>query len=356
MPTINILSTHALIRSASQLVRPMTFLRDRYFPTNDTTDIFNTDDVLMEFKDGNKKLAPFVAPRKGGRTILREGYTLERYTPPFVAPKRPLTADELSKRGFGEALFTGLTPEQRQAALIYQDMQDMDDMIARREEAMAAETLLTNKCVMKHYADDASKYEEMQIQFYSDSNPNTTTLSVKWNAESGVNIIGDLAVIARMITSRGLPVADLICHPGVANVIINDATIEKYLDNRRYELGNVDPKLLPAGAALICVLNVNGRYINVITYDETYTSDAGVDTPFITDKWAVLTAPNVGRTLYGAVTQVEQEDGLFHTREGRRIPKFVSDANGNTRDLYLASRPLLVPNNKLSWVAFQALS
>ena len=33
MPNLNILSSHALIRSASQLVPPVTFLRDRYFPT-----------------------------------------------------------------------------------------------------------------------------------------------------------------------------------------------------------------------------------------------------------------------------------------------------------------------------------
>ena len=355
MANLNILSSHALIRSASQLVRPVTFLRDRYFPTNDATDIFSTDDVLMEFQDGNKKLAPFVAPRKAGVTILREGYTMERYTPPFIGPKRPLTVDDLNKRGFGEALFTQLTPEQRQAALIFKDMQDMDDMIARREEAMAAELLLNNKLVMRHIADDTAKYEEMEIQFYSGSNPNTATLDTKWDA-NGANILADLAVLVRKITSKGLPATDLICAPNVADTIINDDKIEKFLDNRRYELGRVDPKLLPAGAALVCVLNVNGRYINVITYDESYTADNGADTAFVTSKYAILTAPNCGRTLYGAVTQVEQEDGLFHTRAGRRVPKYVSDATGNTRDIYLASRPLLVPNNKNAWITFQALS
>ena len=61
------------------------------------------DDVLVEYRDGDKRLAPFVAPRKGGVTILRKGYTMERYTPPYIAPKRTLTADDLSKKGFGEA-------------------------------------------------------------------------------------------------------------------------------------------------------------------------------------------------------------------------------------------------------------
>lgn len=98
----NFYDTHTLLMAVQQLTPAATFLRDRYFPTNDASDIFATDDVLVEFRDGSKKLAPFVAPRKGGVTVLRAGYNMERYTPPFVAPRRVLTLDELRKRGFGE--------------------------------------------------------------------------------------------------------------------------------------------------------------------------------------------------------------------------------------------------------------
>ena len=87
-----------LLMAVQQLTPAATFLRDRYFPTNDASDIFATDDVLVEFRDGSKKLAPFVAPCKGGVTVLRAGYNMERYTPPFVAPRRVLTLDELRKR------------------------------------------------------------------------------------------------------------------------------------------------------------------------------------------------------------------------------------------------------------------
>lgn len=62
----NFYDTHTLLMAVQQLTPAATFLRDRYFPTNDASDIFATDDVLVEFRDGSKKLAPFVAPRKGG--------------------------------------------------------------------------------------------------------------------------------------------------------------------------------------------------------------------------------------------------------------------------------------------------
>lgn len=352
----NFYDTHTLLMAVQQLTPPVTFLRDRYFPTNDASDVFATDDVLVEYRDGTKKLAPFVAPRKGGVTILRNGYHLERYTPPFVAPKRPLSADDLKKRGFGEALFTQLTPEQRQQALILKDADEMGEFIARREEAMAAETMLTNGCIMKHIADDVDMADEMEIRFYSEStNPAKYTPTTKWDA-SGAKILADIGVMIRMLTSRGLRASDLVCSPDVADAIVNNEQIQKLLDNRRYNVGDVEPEQLPDGAAVMARLNVNGRIISVISYDETYTDDNDKDQLYIPSGKCVLTAPAAGRTLYGAVTQVEQADGEFHTYTGRRVPKYLSSAEGNTRSLTISSRPLLIPNNKNPFIVADVLT
>ena len=130
----NFYETHTLLMAVEQLTPANSFLRDRYFPTNVASDVFATDDVLVEYKDGSKKLAPFVAPRKGGVAVLRNGYHMERYTPPFVAPKRSLTHDDLKKRGFGESLYSKLTPAQRQHILILKDADELGDFITRREE------------------------------------------------------------------------------------------------------------------------------------------------------------------------------------------------------------------------------
>ena len=277
----NFYDTHTLLMAVQQLTPAATFLRDRYFPTNDASDIFATDDVLVEFRDGSKKLAPFVAPRKGGVTVLRAGYNMERYTPPFVAPRRVLTLDELRKRGFGEALYSQLTPEQRQQTLILRDADELGELITNREEAMAAETMLTNGCVMKHIADDVDKADEMEIRFYSEaSNPATYTPTAKWDA-TGSKILKDLEAMIRMLTKRGLRASDLVCSPDVADTIINDAAVQKLLDNRRIEIGNVEPELLHDGAAIVARLNVLGRIISVISYDLTYTDAEGKDKLYI---------------------------------------------------------------------------
>lgn len=352
----NFFDTHTLLMAVQQLTPPTTFLRDRYFPTNDATDIFLSEDVLVEYRDGSKKLAPFVAPRKGGVSVLRKGYHMERFTPPFVAPKRMLTIDDLKKRGFAEALYSQLTPEQRQQTLTLKDADELGEMITRREEAMAAETMLTNGCIMKHIADDIEEGDENDIRFYEgETNPAIYTPTTAWG-EADANILADLGAMIRMLTSKGLRASELVCSPDVADAIINNAAIKEMLDNRRFNIGEVAPLMLPAGAAEMARLNVGGRVISVISYDETYTDDDGSDKLYIPSGKCVLTAPAAGRTLYGAVSQVEQADGDVHTYAGRRVPKYVSSAEGNTRSLTISSRPLLIPNNKNAFIAADVLT
>lgn len=351
----DIFNTHHLLMAVEQLTPAPSFLLNRYFPTNAATDVFATDDVLAEYRDGSKKLAPFVAPRKGGVTMLRNGYTMERYTPPFVAPSRALSIDDLNKRGFGEALYTQLTPAQRQNVLLMKDASDLGDFITRREEAMAAEVMLTGGCVMKHIADDANADDEMEIRFYDgEANPSSYTPSTKWS-EAGANIIADLDQMVQMLTKKGLRASELVCSPDVADAITGNENIQKLLDIRNYHVGEVNPVELPDGAAIVGKLNVRGRIISIISYDETYTDDAGVDHLFIPSGKCVLTAPAAGRTLYGAVSQVEQSDGAFHTYAGKRVPKYISNAVGNTRSLTISSRPLPMPNAKGSFISADVL-
>lgn len=353
---LDIFKTHHLLAAVKTLVPARTFLRDRYFPTNDATDLFMTDDVLVEYKDGNKKVAPFVAPRHKGITILRDGSYMERYTPPLTAPRRVLTIDDLSRRGFGEALLSELTPEQRQATMLMNDMDELSTMITRREELMAAEILTTNKCVMKHYADDLSTVvEEKTIQFYEGgSNPASYVTTNKWD-QPNASIVDDIHGMISMLSAKGLPATDLIVGADVAAVILNDEKIQKLLDIRNYNIGTIAPIELPDGVSRIAVLNVYGRNINVFAYDETYENEDGEDTPIIPAKTAIVTAPNAGRTLYGAVTQIEQEDGLFHTYAGRRVPKYLSDPVKDVRTITVSSAPLLIPNNVNPWIVSTVL-
>ena len=354
----NFYETHTLLASVQQLPALHTFLLDRYFPTNAASDIFSTNDVLIEYKKGSKKVAPFVAPRKGGIAILRDGYTMKRFTPSYIAPKRSLTIDDLNKRGFGEALYSNLTPEQRQGVLMLGDLDDLRNMNMRRKEAMAAEVIFTNACIMNEYVDDLHNFEEKEVRFYDgENNPAVYTPSAKWDTTeaSGKQMISDIAAMISMLTSRGLPATEVLVAPDVADVILANEWILKLLDNRNYQIGGVDPETLPSGASKIARLNIKGRMIDFLCYEDTYTEVDGTVKQFIPAGMIAVCAPAAGRTVYGAITQVEQSDGEFHTYTGVDVPKYLSDATHNVREVMLSTAPLCMPNNENPFISAKVL-
>ena len=354
----NIYDTHHLLASVQQLPPLHTFLLDRYFPTNAATDIFATDDVIVEYKKGSKKAAPFVAPRKGGITIMRDGYTMKRFTPSYIAPKRPLTIDDLRKRGFGEALYTNLTPEQRQGVIMVGDLDELRAMNMRRKEAMAAEVIFTNACIMHEYVDDFHNFEPKSVMYYDEEqNPAVYTPAKTWDTseESGKQIINDIAAMGKMLTSRGLPFTEVLMAPDVADVFQNNEWIMKLLDVRNINIGGIDPELLPAGASKIARLNIKGRMIDFICYEDTYTDVDGTVKQFVPEGMIAAAAPAAGRTVYGAITQVEQADGEFHTYAATDVPKYVSDATHNVREVTLTTAPLCIPNNANPFISAKVL-
>jgi hypothetical protein len=350
----NVNNTYEYLTAVAQLTPPVTFLRDRYFPTS-ASDIFSSDKVLVEFKDGNKKIAPVVAPRVGGVTMLREGSTLHEFEPPTIAPKRNTSIDDIRKRGFGEAILPTLTPEERESQLALKDALELDEFISRREEQIAAELLQNNGYILQQVADDVTNPEPFEIFFYDklqvSGNPASYTVSAPWNS-ADADILGDLSVMIKLLTSKGLPAQELLVSGDVVDAILNDPVLYKKLlvPDGKFNAGRIDPKLLPNGATYIATLNVKGRNIDILSYDEGYEDDNGDNIPFLAPGTAILTAPAIGRTLYGAVTQIDQEDLEWHTYGARRVPKTVIDPVSNVKDVILTSKPLLIPVNKNPFV------
>ena len=135
---INFFDNVILQAISEEIVPKVSFFKDRYFPTG-AGDIFKANEVLTEYRSGDRKLAAFVDQKAGDIPIGRRSYEVHSYKPAYIAPSRLLTLDELTKRGFGEALYPGMDEAQRAARLLADDMNDVENRIARREEWMAAD-------------------------------------------------------------------------------------------------------------------------------------------------------------------------------------------------------------------------
>ena len=357
---INIYQTQTMLAAMQLMPKRPTFLRDRYFPTT-ANDIFVTEDVLVEFKDEkSRKLAPCVVPMKGGIPVARDGYKTERYTPANVAPSRPLTIDDLNKKQFGETLFSQQSPAQREGAVLGEDIKDLGELIDSREEYMAAQTLFNNGYSMKHYADQygSGKYEEFHIEFYDGTNHAVYTPSAAWTKDTDADVIlKDLYNMAMMNKKRGLPATDVLFGMDVATVLLGNKSLQDILDNKGLNnLIRIDPKELPEGATYFGSVNCFGVVLDLLCDSETYVDEAGADQTFIPAKKIVVTAPAVGRTLYGAVTQIEESDREFHTYAATRVPHVVTNVADGIRTLTEKAKPLTVPNFQNSSISATVLA
>lgn len=313
-----------------------TWLRDRYFTYRPT---FNTQKIDFDVVGiGGRKIAPFVNPKVGGVVLEREGYSTKSFEAPELSPMRVTTAEDMLNRLPGEKLYSGKNPNERAAEILGRDLSDLDDIITRREEAMCAEALFTGKLTVK-----GEGYDEV-INFWGDlktADKPKTTITKKWDTATDVEILQDLRSIRReMVKAGGFTPRDMIVGSKVADVLIQKFAEGKALDNRRVDLGQIDPQSLPNGVIYYGYLKEVG--LDLYGYDEWYVDVDGKEKPMVPEKACLLASPAAKTMLaYGVVSLAGDDEVKFY--EGARIPdSWVQRANPSGRVVQIKSRPLPV--------------
>ena len=344
MPDINLLDTASLIATVEEIVPRETFFRDRFFPTGEG-DIFTTEKVMTEYMKGNRKMAAFVSDRVGDIPVDRMGYSIHEYKPPRVSPSRTLSVDEISKRGFGEAFYINLTPQQRAARMNLKDLSDLDEMISRSEEWMAAQVLINNACTMQTYIDGKTKGDVQYVRFYDSVSDHTYTVdpTKKWGG-ANANIRGDVKAMCDMLTSRGLPAEDLILGASAYEALLADQTIRDLIrKDSGVNAGGVNEQVKYPGVVLAGRLNFYGYELNLWVVNETYVDENDQTQLYFPADSACVTFPGCGHFQYGAVTQIDFGASVHTTHAGRRVPKLSVDQENDIRKIRLTSRPLASP-------------
>ncbi len=355
--SLNLDDPQTLVAMLGQTRPAPRFLINRYFPTNPDTDIFPSETILVDYKDKQGRiLAPLV--HEGHKTTPRRTFRTDKLTPARIAPQRPLTVVNLIKRGFGESLFSGDTPAQRAVNLTINDFTDLTDEVKRVWEKMAADCLTTNTYTLTYVASDAAESGEVTgdvtVSFIDTVSGNAAayTPATAWNA-AGANILGDIKAMIQQMQDNGAigGEVDLVLGSDAAIALMQNEDILTLLNIRRVEAGNLSPRFIELGAALIGQLNVHGHFVNIIEYTEKYTDSTGALVPFLPAGAAFVANPGCGRAMFAAVTQMEQYDHAFHTYMEPIVPKILGDASQDSLKIQLTSRPLLAPVVVGGWVA-----
>ncbi len=360
---VNILDTYYMAGLWEGLSPVNTFFRDRYFPTT-PEDIYSSNKVLVEYRDGDNGRAPFMVLEADPINVKREGYEIHDYEPTCIKQSRNLTADQLKKRGFGEAILSHSTEEERAARLVQEDLALLERRIVRTEELLCAETMINNGFTVNEMLDADTVGNVASVVYYDPlkGNDGAYTIATQWTTSTAWSaIVADVRAMCRALSRRGLPHTDLIVGQAAADVLLANTDFKALVDKNSgiiiaspivQELTKYD------GVSLLGIVNFGGYRLNVIVVDEQYQDkvyDSGSGT-YVTQwvnyfpaKSVMVTAPSAGHLMYAHIVHMD-ENGEVETITGKRVPDLFVDRRHKIREIILESRPLAAPKNYSPWI------
>ncbi len=360
---IDILNTYYMMGLWKGLSPVNTFFRDRYFPTEEG-DIYAADKVLCEYQDGDHGMAPFMVDRADPIPVARQGYEIHDYAPTKLSQSRPLTIDDLKKRGFGEAILSDSTEAERATKLIMGDLALLERRFARSEEWLCAQTMINNGFTVDEMIDANTVGNTATVQYYDANIGNdgiyTISSGDRWATNTAWSVIvGHVRAMCRALSRRGLSHTDLIVGQAVADVLLANTDFRS-LVNRDSGIIIANPIVQELtkydGVSLLGIINFGGHRLNVISVDEQYaitTEQNGVKTTtyynYFPAKSIMVTAPACGHLMYAHITHID-ENGNYTTIKGKRVPDLFVDRRRKSRELILESRPLAAPKNYSPWI------
>lgn len=243
MANISIYDPRTMGKLVERMPKVQTFIKSTFFRNVET---FDTQKIDVDFKKGNRQLAPFVHKKIGGVTIDNEGYETNTYEPPLVAPNKITTVDDILKRTPGESLYGGKSPNQRAVEKMQRDFTELDEMITRREEWMCCQALFTGKIPILD-KDGKELQAEIDFQF---TNKLTLSGANAWNKKTGGKI-KQLKEWRKQVQKKGFVNCN-VCLMGAdaLEAFLVDEEVLKVLDTRRVEAAVILSHLNGARAPL----------------------------------------------------------------------------------------------------------
>lgn len=297
-------------------------------------------------------MAPFVAPLIGGKVMERQGFETRYFKAPRIAPIRNLRIPDLEPRMFGETIYAGGTAASRAATLLAEDAVFCDEAISRREEWMARELLVHGKITV------TADHGYVMVIDYLESGggpvSNQYTPAIQWNNLTTATPLDDLEA-ARLLAIKESGISPDIALFGTdaKSAFINNTSVKALLDIRRFELGNVAPRI--DSPSVVRFASVPG--IECYAYSEYFEDDAGTLFPMLPPNAVLLLSSSVqNKIVYGAFTQLEDAKAKrFVTYQTSRIPFVYGDEENGALFYRLTSCPLPMPADILGMRVILAL-
>ena len=336
----------------SRMAPVRTFFKSTFFRNVET---FVTETVDVDYKKGNRKLAPFVHRRIGGKTVPNTGYETKIYTPPLIAPDKVTTIDDILDRQPGESLYSGRTPAQRAVIQMSEDFTDLREMILRREEWMCAQAMLTGKIVV--LGEGVKDTIDFRFTNLIDISKDAKR---KWKGGTVQNKYADLKAWHEKVQKEGFTNCNVcIMASDVVTEFLVDEQIQKLLDVKNYALAVIKPTQKENNVTYIGTIHELG--LDLYQYNEWYVDDwtdpaNPVELPMVPAGTLMMASTHAKYSMYyGAISILNQRTEKWETVAGKYVPDTFIKKRPDRRFLSLQSAPVPVPHEVDSWITVKVM-
>lgn len=231
-----IYDTNTLIQVVPNLKKSQNFLLDKCFAGVADPD---SEEISIDIDLGLRRMAPFVSPLVEGAMVEQRRYQTNTFKPPYIKDRRVPDLRKPVRRMMGERIGGGgITGAMREMANLQFEMEDQVDMVDRRLEWMAAQTLLLGTVTVA-----GSGFASVTIDFGRDANLTVALTGGSTWKTAGVSPAASIVDWQkRVLKASGAIVTDII------------------FTTTPYELFLADP--LVKGAVFYPTLGQNGNVLN----------------------------------------------------------------------------------------------
>ena len=338
------LNTMSLIEIVERIKTPAKFLVDAMFPHEE---VITQDYLPVEYSKQQRRLAPYIVPRSKGINMAREETQVRLYKCPLMGTKRVIGIDDISRRMIGEMpIVSTKTPEQRAQELAARDLLEMQRMLINRRAQQASELLQKGTITVEGYADDGKTAQIDTISFNCNA-----VVQKDWTAASA-DIYGDLKAASYQIQEdSGLIPTLLICGKNVEDYMLKNKEMKEWLlsaNANATRFVNFQPQF--TSPQIRHLGYISALNLEMVSYAETY-KDGGQVKSFIDPDTVILCVPKRGKTIYGAVTLLNNKN--WTTYAAKEIPIYTANDDSQTSSIALYSRCLVIPEDVGDWITFK---
>ena len=182
------------------------------------------------------------------------------------------------------------------------ELNDLEDMIIRREEWMAVQQLVNG------YVDVVGDGVNYRIDLLMDTDHKITLAGTNIWTDPLSNPDSDIGDAVGLISKdAGVSANVMLGNAMTMDVYVNHAKVQGKLNTRRIDLGMIKPEDMGEGVSYYGYTTVNGKQIDLYGYDNWYIDDdTGNELPMFADGQVVITSTRADfRRHYGAIKDKE---------------------------------------------------